>query len=267
MSRVAAREVFPIPGYSLANLDFWNFFVLVTDTQRRLEPHIPSLTALRYRRPPIVEALVDLHIVFQGEPQLAAQNAMAGESVAYPTPQPIVATTWRMSASATDLEAAEKSLIGFRYDDKDAGRVVLVRFNGFTFSQQQPYPADGWAEWTVEARRLWRKYAEAFGGAVVSRIAVRYINRILVAEGATHADHFLVGPRVPELSVAHRARRRKRHRCNRSAYTWGTAVGGRRNGSRILAGLGHFMCFIRQRFITTHLGSIEPTSLAIRAYF
>jgi len=49
----------------------------------------------------------------------------------------------------------------------------------------------------VEARRLWRKYAEAFGGAVVSRIAVRYINRILVAEGATHADHFLVGPRVP----------------------------------------------------------------------
>lgn len=169
----------------------------MTDTQSGLEPHITNSTTARYGRPPIVEALVDLHIAFEGEPQLAAQSAMAGEGAEYSTPQPIVATTWRVSASATDLEAAEKALIGFRYDNKDAGRVVLVRFNGFTFSQQQPYPAAGWDAWTIEARRLWQRYAEAFNGAVISRIAVRYINRIVIEEGATHANHFLVGPLVP----------------------------------------------------------------------
>lgn len=167
------------------------------DDLSELESAITISTIARYRRPPIVEALVDIHVAFAGEPQLAAKTAMLDESSSYALRQPMVTTSWRMSASATDVEPGEQTLIGFRYDDKAAGRVVLVRFNGFTFSQQHPYPENGWADWTVEARRLWSKYANSFRDAVVTRLAVRYINRIVVDSDAKHSDHFLVGPRLP----------------------------------------------------------------------
>ena len=162
-----------------------------------LEPAITNSTIVRYRRPPIVEALVDIHVNFEGEAQIATEAAMAGEADQYSMRQPLIATSWRVSASATDVVPAAQSLIGFRHDDKEAGRVALVRINGFTFSQHQPYPTNGWADWTVEARRLWQKYANAFSGAIVTRIAVRYINRIVLLADARYEDHFLIGPRIP----------------------------------------------------------------------
>lgn len=151
---------------------------------------------MRYRNPPIVEALVDIHVSFVGDAHLAAAATMEGEHVRYPTRLPMTTTSWRVSPS--EIAPAEQKQVGYRYESEGTGRVVLVRFDGFTFSQHQPYPTNGWGEWTIEARRLWHRYADAFVGATVTRVAVRYINRLRIDEGQEHELHFNVGPRVPE---------------------------------------------------------------------
>lgn len=66
--------------------------------------------------------------------------------------------------------------IGFQFWDAEKVRVFQARLDGFTYSRLAPY--DCWEDLCGEARRLWRQYREFAKPERVSRIAVRYINRL-----------------------------------------------------------------------------------------
>ncbi len=64
--------------------------------------------------------------------------------------------------------------------------------DGFTFSRLNPYT--NWDEVFSEAWRLWDLYVDASKPLEVSRIAVRYINRMLFPLPFTNPEEYLKAP-------------------------------------------------------------------------
>lgn len=87
----------------------------------------------------------------------------------------------------------DHGLTGFRSKSTDGTRFVQCRKDGFTFSRLPPY--EGWDTTFEEASRLYRIYAAAAKIEEVTRIGVRYINRLLLpADQVGDFSPFLVAP-------------------------------------------------------------------------
>jgi uncharacterized protein (TIGR04255 family) len=64
--------------------------------------------------------------------------------------------------------------------------------DGFTFNRLKPYT--GWAQVLPQALELWRIYVEEFGPLSVTRIAVRYINRLTLPAPVVNMSRYLTAP-------------------------------------------------------------------------
>jgi uncharacterized protein (TIGR04255 family) len=65
---------------------------------------------------------------------------------------------------------------GYLFTSSDEKRVVQARMDGFTYSRLKPYTC--WEEFMYEAKELWKLYVEIAGPLSISRLGLRYINRI-----------------------------------------------------------------------------------------
>ena len=92
----------------------------------------------------------------------------------------------------------DRGLVGFRFTSTDGKHIVQFRKDGFTFSRLSPYT--GWNISFEEASRLYRAYAEVAQIEEISRIAVRYINRLLlpVAEVGDFSPFLVASPPFPD---------------------------------------------------------------------
>ena len=89
--------------------------------------------------------------------------------------------------------AQRRSDLGWKYQ---AGtEVAQFRVDGFTFSKLEPYTT--WEEVFGEAFRLWEIYLELAKPKQLSRIAVRYINRLRVTESRNINDFLEAPPMLP----------------------------------------------------------------------
>jgi len=70
----------------------------------------------------------------------------------------------------------DKGLMGYRSKSKDEKRYIQWRKDGFTFSRLSPYR--GWEDAFTEASKFYREYVKVAKIEEVSRIAVRFINRL-----------------------------------------------------------------------------------------
>jgi len=74
-----------------------------------------------------------------------------------------------------------------------------LRLDGFTFNLLKPDPRAAWPGWYAlreEAQRPWDKYVRATNTVESKRLAVRYINQIVIPEG--EIELFTEPPRIPE---------------------------------------------------------------------
>jgi uncharacterized protein (TIGR04255 family) len=76
--------------------------------------------------------------------------------------------------------------LGWRYQDQH--EIAQFRVDGFTFSRIEPYTT--WEEVFAEAFRLWKVYCGIAEPTQVTRLAVRYINRMRIS-GATDLNDYL----------------------------------------------------------------------------
>jgi|HubBroStandDraft_6_1064221.scaffolds.fasta_scaffold87224_4 uncharacterized protein (TIGR04255 family) len=141
-------------------------------------PH--SLARRRYRNPPVLEALIDVRVAPPDKLDLAPlATLMTGEEDRYPRRESVslgsVTITLAPAGSATSLQQTQS---GYRYTSADSTLIFQARTDGLTFSRLRPYSQ--WGDWEPEARRVWAKYCGATNPSRVTRIAVRYVNRILV---------------------------------------------------------------------------------------
>src|SRR6201999_1019372 len=83
-----------------------------------------------------------------------------------------------------------KTLIGKRLESDDKKRVVQTQLAGQSVSRLQPYA--NWADLKAESQRAWGIYRDVMKPNAVTRLALRYINRIDIPQkGPVKIDDYL----------------------------------------------------------------------------
>ena len=88
--------------------------------------------------------------------------------------------------------------LGYGFSSDDGRQFFRARLDTFDFSVAQPY--DAWEPFRNEARRLWDIYKEVSGVNEISRVAVRYVNRIDVPTSVSVDlnDYLHIYPEIPD---------------------------------------------------------------------
>jgi len=77
-------------------------------------------------------------------------------------------------------------------------RVLLIQPRGMTFNHLPPYSS--WEVFQPEARQLWERYVKFVKPEAVTRVALRYINRIEIPEVTFETnDYFHLYPQIPDM--------------------------------------------------------------------
>ena len=147
---------------------------------------------------PIVEAIIDFRVKLPSDFKLEVFHPLRtqlGEEYPGFEEQQIIEQTIRQEAGhAAEFSTRVSGIHGHRLISKDRKNVVQLRRDGFTFSRLPPYTR--WDEVFGEAWRLWGMYVEAAKPVEVSRIAVRYINRLLLPLLFSNPEEYLKAPPV-----------------------------------------------------------------------
>lgn len=144
---------------------------------------------------PIVEAVIDFRVLRDlSVSPLTFEGLVASIGEKYSQATSIQAFEARFGIeSGKMLDPAQRSAdLGWKY--QASTEVAQFRVDGFTFSKLAPYTS--WGEVFGEASRLWRIYVGLARPKQVSRIAVRYLNRMTLT-GNPRINDFLEAP--PEL--------------------------------------------------------------------
>ncbi|MCK4728569.1 MAG: TIGR04255 family protein [Desulfobacterales bacterium] len=153
---------------------------------------------------PITEALLDIRVKLPEKRALADLKVFQDYikdrfparkerkflmSALHLAPEPSV----RVSASGSD---------GYLFESPKEKKIVQARLDGFTFNKLKPY--ENWESLRSEARELWDKYFSIANPIKVTRIALRYINRIEVPLPIKDfGEYILTNPEVaPDLPQA-----------------------------------------------------------------
>jgi uncharacterized protein (TIGR04255 family) len=153
------------------------------------------------RRAPIVEALIDVRVIPR-EGITPEEFQRLGESLkaVYPTGSPIQSIEARIGVDRGTVLPPQQvaTNVGWLVQTAERTAVAQFRLDGFTFNKLEPYTR--WEEVFEEADRLWRSYVEISRPVEVTRMAVRYINRLRLPS-STELREFLEAPPVLPLPI------------------------------------------------------------------
>jgi uncharacterized protein (TIGR04255 family) len=149
---------------------------------------------------PIQEALID---IFATLPSTVSLDALARyhEDVRERFPIRRERSTWTQEFTVQPGQQAQfaiqpQAINGYLYVSEADGKIVQVRMDGFTFNKLRPYT--DWRTFVAEAKELWDRYRTIATPANVTKIALRYINRIeLPLPIAEFRDYCLLFPEFP----------------------------------------------------------------------
>lgn len=147
---------------------------------------------------PIVEAVIDFRVKLPSEFKLDAfqplRYQLAKDYPGFEELQIVQQMIKQEPGSAAEVSTRFSGIHGYRLLSSDEKSVVQLRRDGFTFSRLNPYTR--WDEVFAEAWRLWCMYVEAAKPVEISRVAVRYINRLLFPLPFTNPEEYLKAPPV-----------------------------------------------------------------------
>lgn len=145
---------------------------------------------------PIVEAVIDFRVLRQE--QVSAETfAGIGSSIGehYTKTGSIQSIEARFGVvHGKPLGPSQlQTDLGFRY--QTATEIAQFRVDGFTFSKITPYTT--WEEVSREAFRLWKVYTDVARPRQLSRVAVRYINRMRLPDVQDLGEYLEEPPKLP----------------------------------------------------------------------
>ena len=158
----------------------------------------------RFPNAPITEALLDIRVTLPAETDLA-KLATFHDAIKqqYPSKQERLAWRGHVEIKTSPVPEVSQSATGgpdgYLFTSVDGRQVVQARLDGFTFSRLKPY--DKWESLRDEAKELWQHYVKIASPETVTRVALRYINRIeLPLPMRDFKDYILTTPEIaPEL--------------------------------------------------------------------
>lgn len=150
-----------------------------------------------YSRAPLTEALLDIRVELPSEVGLSSlAKVQVGQEDDYPKREACFIVHGQMSVGSEVGASAKQTSNGYRLISKDNRQIFQVRLDGFTFNRLAPY--ETWESFRDEARRLWNIYRSIAGPKNITRIAVRYINKLDLPLPFTDFKDYL--RTVPEVS-------------------------------------------------------------------
>jgi len=153
---------------------------------------------------PIVEAIVDIQCELSpslnhGAFQSAAQKVFADQYPEFRTAF-VHEQNFSFKPGKQPQTAVRQSVRGYQSLSRDKKQIVQSRFDGFSFNRLAPYTSLD--HYLPEIARCWRVYCGFAEPVVVRRIALRYINRVVLpldSNGRVIVDNFIrTGPVLPE---------------------------------------------------------------------
>lgn len=134
-----------------------------------------------YTRAPIAEAVIDLRVESPPSAAISAFDPLV-ESLSDKFPIRGAIRTVHLGVMALPENAPQFQAghhdVGIRLDSAAKDRVLQLQLAGFTYSHLPQYTS--WPTFRDEARELWDRYLNATGAKLVTRTAVRVINRLLL---------------------------------------------------------------------------------------
>jgi len=162
---------------------------------------VTEMAKYRYlKNAPIVEALIDIRAKNPSSFQVKEFSSLRETLKAdYPTVDERRSLEWKGTIAGKQIAQTieDKGLYGYFFKTSDGKSVVQFRGDGFTFSRLAPYT--NWDTVLSEARRLWELYSSKALPEVITRIAIRYINKLdLPLPIHDFSDYLTAPPRIPD---------------------------------------------------------------------
>lgn len=158
-----------------------------------------STTRPTLKNAPIEEALLDLRIIPEKTPDQGVLDRFKTAIVGtYPQTFEIRSIRAGFQLSPTELPKAIESTDiprGLKFSTTDGRYVIEATVDGFTFHRLRPYQE--WEIFLPEFRKWWIVYRDLVGPARITRIGLRYINRILLPVPLKDFTEYIVtGPEI-----------------------------------------------------------------------
>jgi uncharacterized protein (TIGR04255 family) len=161
----------------------------------------PTESELSFSRPPIVEAVVERRFATS-----IGMDVVESLRRQFEPGYPAISQLAEMSVTVNPIGAQPQvshNMTGYRLTDRNASAVILISTNGIVFSRLAPYP--GWREFSEGAAAVFQTARETMKYSTLSRIGVRYINRIDIPVRIADAkvvpiqleDYLLIYPTFP----------------------------------------------------------------------
>ena len=134
----------------------------------------------QYPNPPITEALLDIRVTLPPDislEQLAAYNDEVKDL--FPVKEQRLAWTGGYEfkpGTAPKVIPPSGGPDGYFFQSPSENKLIQVRRDGFTFNKLKPYT--NWPQFSAEAKLHWERYLRIAKPFQVTRLALRYINRI-----------------------------------------------------------------------------------------
>ncbi|PIP08917.1 MAG: TIGR04255 family protein [Syntrophobacterales bacterium CG_4_8_14_3_um_filter_49_14] len=154
---------------------------------------------------PIVEAVLDIRVELPKDVTLDTLEMFYDKiKVRYPEKQhrTELSAGIRLDPQGASFEKPEASQTGYLFRSQVEKKVVQSRLNGFSFNKLKPY--SDWNTFRSEGRELWDIYRKIVKPLKITRIELRYINRIeMPLPLKDFKEYILTVPEVaPELPQA-----------------------------------------------------------------
>ena len=150
---------------------------------------------------PITEALIDIRVQQSKDFDLDKLEDLHNEiSSDYPKKKGVVSGEFSFKVDAEGHKvtpSASPTNKGFVFLNQEENRLVQVTADGFTFNMLSPYT--NWEEMRDMASPLWNLYAKSSSCLKVTRLALRYINKMNFPLPITSfSDYLITPPTLPE---------------------------------------------------------------------
>jgi uncharacterized protein (TIGR04255 family) len=160
------------------------------------------MSKLHYSKAPIIEAVIDIQVAFQSEVSIAQLNDLADTlKDQFSIRQKLASVRMQMEHNIQDEEknktTSSHEEIGVRLVNEANTRTLVLKKTGLTYSHLPPY--SDWDQFSKEARGYWDLFVQHCKPEMVTRSAVRYINRIDIPNVTVEIEDYLnLYPHIPD---------------------------------------------------------------------
>ncbi len=149
-----------------------------------------------YKKAPITEAIIDFKVRWRDGIDINAFRDIHPQiEDQFPQSELIQTNSIIIEPGPNrKIETTEQD-IGYKFTSDNQVRIFQATIEGFTFNHLTPY--DSWEPFRDEAKRLWDIYRNISPSLYVTRLALRYVNRVEIPGPLIdYDDYFLTFPRI-----------------------------------------------------------------------